>query len=211
MSPTDPTVAAPKKLMTVDEYWEFVNRPENDNKFLELRRGEVIELSRPTTTHGIVTSLVATELNLYTRVVRKGYVTSNDAGVVLSEEVGTVVGPDVAYFTNANTFDEVTPKGAETPPVLAVEVLSPNDKPSKVNEKIEDYLRNGVQVVWLVDYEERKITVYRPDRTHRVLKEADELVGGEDLPGFACRVGDFFRLPGDKSALTPPVSQPPAA
>ena len=44
MTPPQPAVAAPKKLMTVDEYWEFVNRPENDNKFLELRRGEVIEL-----------------------------------------------------------------------------------------------------------------------------------------------------------------------
>ena len=33
---SDPALAAPKKLMTVDEYWDFVNLPENDNKFLEL-------------------------------------------------------------------------------------------------------------------------------------------------------------------------------
>ena len=67
MTPTDPAVAAAKKLMTVDEYWDFVNRPENAERFFELRRGEVAELSRPNTLHGIVTSNVTTELNLYAR------------------------------------------------------------------------------------------------------------------------------------------------
>jgi Uma2 family endonuclease len=208
MTPPNPAVTAPKKLMTVDEYWDFVNLPANADRFFELRRGEVIELSRPNTLHGIVTSNVATELNLYARQVRKGFVTSNDAGVVLVERPGTVVGPDVAYFTDVTTFAEVTPKWAETPPVLAVEVLSPNDRPSKVNEKIEDYLKSGVKVVWLVDYEERKVTVYRPNRTLAVVKEAGELGGAEELPGLTIPVADFFRLPGDRPAQQP---QPPAA
>lgn len=208
MTPTDPAVAAPKKRITVDEYWDFVNRPENADRFFELRRGEVIELSRPTKPHGRVCVRISVMLELYAERVRKGYVVSNDSGVVLSEDPGTVVGPDVAYFTDANTFEEITPKWAETPPVLAVEVLSPNDKPIKVQEKIEDYLRGGVRVVWLVDYEERKVAVHRPDRTLTVVREADELTGGEDLPGFSCRVGEFFRLPGDRPTEPP---QPPAA
>ncbi|MBY0513480.1 MAG: Uma2 family endonuclease [Gemmataceae bacterium] len=205
MTPTHAAAAKPRQVMTLDEYWEFVNRPENADRFFELRRGEVVEMSRPKTPHGIVASLIATELNLYARQVRKGYVTSNDAGVVLSERPGTVVGPDVAYFSDASTFDEIAPKWAETPPVLAVEVLSPNDKMSEMNEKIEDYLRAGVRLVWLVDYERRKVTVYRPDRTLAVLNDTDELTGGDELPGFSVRVADFFRLPGD------PFVPPPAA
>jgi hypothetical protein len=46
-------VKAPRK-MTVDDFFEFVHRPENDGRCFELVRGEVIELSRPTRPHGIV-------------------------------------------------------------------------------------------------------------------------------------------------------------
>ena len=115
---------------------------------------------------------------------------------------GTVVGPDVAYCLDAATYDEVEPKRAETP-VLAVEVLSPSDKMSQVNEKVADYLRAGVKVVWLADPELKTVTVYRPDRNHVVLKAVDELTGGEALPGFTCKVGDFFQLPGDRPAQPP--------
>src|SRR5262245_1735257 len=105
--------------MTVDEYWDFVSRPENADRMFELRRGEVVELSRPKTPHGIVCVRIGTRLQNYADQVGRGYVTSNDAGVVLAESPGTVVGPDVAYFTDANTFDEIAPKWAETPPILA--------------------------------------------------------------------------------------------
>lgn len=208
MSPTDPAVAAPKKLMTVDEYWDFVNLPRNADRFFELRRGEVIELSRPKKPHGIVASNIATELTLYARQVCKGYVLTNDTGVVLEDAPGTVVGPDVAYCIDANTYNEVEPKWVETPPVLTVEVLSPNDKMSNVNEKIADYLRAGVKVVWLADPELKTVTVYRTARNHVVLKSADALIGGDDLPGFTCRVADLFLLPGE-SPESPPES--PAA
>jgi Uma2 family endonuclease len=193
--------------MTVDEFWEFVNRPENADRLFELRRGEVVELSRPTTLHGRVSFRVGYVLERYAEQSGVGYVVSNDAGVVLAETPGTVVGPDVAYFTDATSFDDIAPKWSEMPPLLAVEVLSPNDKPSKVNQKVQDYLQSGVKVVWVVDYEERNVTVFRPDRTHVVLKDDTELVGDPDLPGFSCSVSEFFRLPGQK----PPAPPPPAA
>ena len=206
---TLPSVGVAKKLMTVDEYWDFVNRPENVDRLFELRHGEVIEMPRPKKPHGVVCSRIATQLQNYADRVGLGYVLSNDTGVVLEETPGTVVGPDVAYCVDANTYNDVEPKWAETPPVLAVEVLSPNDKMSDVNEKIADYLRAGVKVVWLADPEMKTVTVYHPNRHHNVLKVADDLVGGGELPGFSCKVGDFFRLPGDSSTNQPQTELPP--
>lgn len=199
--------ATGKKLMTADEFWEFCHRPENENRSLELIRGEVIELPRPTRKHGIVACRIAMLLQECVSRVGRGYIATNDSGVILEEDPDTVVGPDVAYYTDATTFDEVHPKWGEEPPLIAVEVLSPGDRPSRVNVKVADYLRNGVKRVWLVDYEDRKVTVYRPDRPLDVLGETAELTGDEVLPGFACRVGDLFRLPGER----PPEPQPPAA
>jgi len=157
--------------MTVDEYWEFVNRPENADRLFELRQGRVIEMPRPKKPHGIICAQITSLLSRYAEGRGIGYVECNDTGVILQEVPETVVGPDVAYFTDITTFDEVAPKWSETPPILAVEVLSPTDRPSKVSEKVQDYLSGGVRVVWVVDYEERSVTVYRHDRTHAVLKE----------------------------------------
>jgi Uma2 family endonuclease len=206
MSPTQPA-AVPKTRMTVDEYWEFVNRPENSDRFFELRRGEVIEMPRPRKPHGIVCSRIAALLDRYAEARGAGYVECNDTGVILQEAPGTVVGPDVAFFTDVATFDDVAPKWSDTPPVLAVEVLSPTDKPIRVNEKVQDYLTGGVRVVWVVDYEERKVAVYRHDRTHVVLTEDAVISGDPDLPEFACPVAALFRLPGQK----PPEGPPPPA
>jgi Uma2 family endonuclease len=91
------------------------------------------------------------------------------------------------------------------PPLLVAEVRSPNDRPNSLIAKIRDYLRNGVKLVWLVDYEERTVAVFRPNLTPDVFTETQELTGGDELPDFTCKVADFFRLPGDRPA---PQSQP---
>ncbi|OWK46991.1 hypothetical protein FRUB_00690 [Fimbriiglobus ruber] len=196
--------------MTAKEFWDFCHLPENETRSFELVRGEVVELSRPTKKHGRVYVNIAFALESYARRVNIGYVVSNDSGVILEEDPDTVVGPDVAFYTDANKFDDMHPKWGEEPPILAVEVLSPNDKVSKTNSKMADYLKNRVKLVWLVDYEERKVTVFRPDWRLDVLGENQELTGNSVLPGFSCHVGDFFRMPGETTpSPAPPV--PPSA
>ena len=50
-----------------------------------------------------------------------------------------------------------------TPPLLCVEILSPEDTFSRLNQRVQDYLDFGVPVVWIVDPAERRIWVYRPN------------------------------------------------
>lgn len=47
------------------------------------------------------------------------------------------------------------------PPLLCIEILSPEDRLSRVNARIKEYLDFGVPAVWLVDPEEKKIWIYR--------------------------------------------------
>jgi Uma2 family endonuclease len=202
---SDPAVTTPAKLMTADEFWEFVNRPENENRRFELIRGEVKEMSRPRHPHGRIAFRVGHAIELYAERVGKGYVVT-ESGLVLEHQPDSVVGPDVAYYTDTGTFGEIDPKWAETPPLLAVEVRSPNDRPNTLIAKIRDYLRNGVKVVWLVDYEDRTVSVFRTSGPPDVFTEAQELPGGDELPGFACRVAEFFRMPGELPAQAPPAA-----
>jgi Uma2 family endonuclease len=202
--------AAPKKRMTADEFYDWVHLPENANKWFELVRGEVIELPPPLKRHGAVCMNVGWVLGSYVRQRGKGYLTGNDSGVILERDPDTVRGPDVALYEDARAFAELHPKYGEVPPVLAVEVLSPNDRADRVTRKIMDYLRNGVGLVWLIDPEARTVTVYLPDRAPCLVEEGQELDGGEALPGFRCRVAEFFLLPGEQAGPQPgPKPAPP--
>ncbi|HEY7159001.1 MAG TPA: Uma2 family endonuclease [Gemmataceae bacterium] len=193
-----------KKLMTAEEFCDWVHQPEQADKWFELVRGEVIELPSPTKPHGTVCIRVGSALMAYADQRGFGYVTCNDSGVILERDPDTVRGPDVALYEDANTFAELHPKYGEVPPRLAVEVLSPNDRANKVLRKINDYLRCGVGLVWVIDPEIRTVTVHQPGKPQIELT-ADQEVSGEDvLPGFRCRVADFFALPGDRAKQAAP-------
>jgi Uma2 family endonuclease len=65
--------------------------------------------------------------------------------------------PDVVV-----TFGRSQERILTTVPILCIEILSPEDTVSRVNERIQDYLQFGVPVIWVVDPKERRIWIYRP-------------------------------------------------
>lgn len=200
------TTPVTTKPMSAEEFSDWVQRPENSDKWFELVRGEVIELPAPTRPHGVVAVRVASILSRYVEDRGEWYVASNDSGVILERDPDTVRGPDVALYNDAATFEELHPKYGEVPPLLAVEILSPGDRPGKVMRKIKDYLRAGVGLVWLIDPETRNVTVYQPGREPSLVEQDQELAGEDVLPGFSCLAGDFFRLRKQPGADSPPAS-----
>jgi len=190
-------------LMTVDEFWDFCQLPENQGQSYELVRGKVVPVCRPTHPHGYACANIARIIGNYSFELRDGYTTSNDAGVVLFEDPTTVVGPDVAFYRGVKSVADMPKRWGDKVPVLAVEVLSPNDRWSRVQTKIEDYLESGVPIVWLVDPEEKSVSIYRPGKRIEVIPATGDLSGGTELPDFIVRVADLFRLPGEPRP-TPP-------
>jgi Uma2 family endonuclease len=184
-----------KSSMTVDDFYDYVNRPENQTRSFELVRGEVIEVSRPTRPHCIVCGNAARMLGNFTFRKKKGYIAPNDTGVVLDRDPDTVRGPDIAYFEDVERWEDVPQKWGDTVPRLIVEVLSPNDTAQYIIDKIADYFRSGVEVVWVIDPDSKRVNVYSKTKGVKTLTEKDTLTGGDVLPGFRCKVADFFVLP----------------
>lgn len=184
------------KPITAAEFYDFVHRPENRDRVFELERGEVVEMSRPGKLHGFVCANVVIILGLFARQRKKGYVCSNDTGVVVEQDPDTVRGPDVMFYEDAKSVNDIEVKFGSTPPTLAVEVLSPNDRIGKVNRRIKEQLDFGTRLVWLVDPESRNVTAYRPGKPYYVVEEGDEITGDDVLPDFRCKVAEFFAMPG---------------
>jgi Uma2 family endonuclease len=77
-------------------------------------------------------------------------------------------------------------------PNLAVEVISPTDLAEDVQEKVAEYLRAGVTLVWVVYPRTSQVHVYESPSSIRVLSRTDELDGGEVLPGFRLPLTELF-------------------
>lgn len=181
-------------LMTAEEFYEYAERPENEDRILELDEGRLIEMTRPKRAHGIVCGHVTAVLHEYARRTGRGQVCSNDTGVILGRDPDTVRGPDVAYFAERLSLDEAAAEDGftEESPLLAVEVLSPSDRPSRVARKVGQYLRAGVRLVWVVDPEVREVAVHRPSVEMELLETDAVLSGGDELPDFSCKVAALF-------------------
>lgn len=128
------------RRLTAEEFFEFCSLPENEDRHFELEDGEIVEMPRPVVPHGVVCGNLAYLLGAYVRQRRKGYVCSNDPGVVWKRNPDTVRGPDVLLFDDDVPFDGLPRKWSERPPLLAVEVRSPNDSMSKMQKRIGQFL-----------------------------------------------------------------------
>ena len=81
----------------------------------------------------------------------------------------------------------------EAVPEVAIEVLSPDTCSLEIaRRKVEQYLKSGWSLVWVFDPELRTVTVYRPKQQPDTLEESETISGEKVLPGFSCRVAEFF-------------------
>jgi Uma2 family endonuclease len=101
--------------------------------------------------------------------------------------------PDASVIRLGRLQNDETPDGyVALAPDLAVEVVSPNVEAYEVDDKIEEYLQAGVQLIWIIYSRSKTVMVFRHDGTVGRFKQADDLLGESVLPGFSCRVGDLF-------------------
>ena len=125
----------------------------------------------------------------------RGVVLSGEAGVYLSRDPDTTFGIDVAYIsaeTAATQTDDSPMALVEGVPILAVEILSPNDTVEEINDKIDAYIAAGVKQVWIVDPHFRTVYVHRPGQKTEFYTDDEDLTAEPDLPGFRVRVASLF-------------------
>jgi Uma2 family endonuclease len=123
----------------------------------------------------------------------RGEVYVGEAGFILRRNPDVTVGIDVAYV-NAEVVARQTDDTTliEGVPLLAVEVLSPNDTVEEINEKVQEFLTAGVALVWIVDPYMRTVTVYRPDTAPQLFNVTQELTAEPHLPGLRIAVAKLF-------------------
>jgi Uma2 family endonuclease len=158
----------------------------------ELVRGELIMVSPAGSKHGWIIGNLTILLGHFIKLNKLGGIMGAETGFIISRNPDSVRAPDVA-FVSADRLPEMIPEGFfNGPPDLAVEVLSPSDRASEVQEKIRDWLEAGCRAVWIVDPKTKSVTIYKGAQDIVVLASGDTLTDPQNLPGFTALVSEIF-------------------
>src|SRR3954466_177571 len=150
------TATAP---ITAEQLW----RMHNDDQRYELVRGELHMMAPAGFDHGAVIINLSTLLATHVKRRRLGVVVGAETGFILSRDPDTVRAADIAFVRAARIPKSGRPKAFWVGgPDLAVDVLSPDDRPREVKRKVQDYLAAGAALVWVVNPKNRTVTVHRP-------------------------------------------------
>ena len=114
--------------------------------------------------------------------------------MITERDPDSVRGSDVAFCSYKRLPKRSRPKRdyLDVAPELAFEVRSPDDRWSKLQAKVAEYLDAGVLVVCIVEPKDEFVLVYTPDDAPRKLTGDELLKLPTVLPGFSVRVREFF-------------------
>jgi Uma2 family endonuclease len=174
-------------LMTGEE---LLHRP--DLNPCELVDGRVVPTMPTGDEHGDVEAELLMRLRAYGKETGRGRAVGGEVGIYIRRNPDTVRAADVVFISKERDLRPRAKGYFEIAPELVVEVLSPEDRMSRVREKLRDYFSAGVQVVWVVDPTLRRVLVHRSLADLTVLDDRQMLTDEELLPGFSVAVAELF-------------------
>jgi Uma2 family endonuclease len=180
---------ATRLLITADE---LLHMP-RDGVRREIVRGELREMTPPGHVHGRVGMRLAWRLAAYVEARELGVSYLAETGFHLARDPDTVLAADCS-FVRADRAEMVRDSLGYFPgaPDLAVEVVSPSERPAAVEAKALAWLDGGARMVIVVHPTRRTVAVHRPGTAPELLGEDDTLDGGDVVPGWSVSVRDLF-------------------
>lgn len=161
----------------------------------ELVRGELRQMSPSGHVHGKVAARALGRLMPFVQEHGLGETYAAETGFLLRRNPDTVRAPDVAFVTAEKLASlSLSPDGFfPGPPDLAVEVVSPSESYSEVEEKVAEWLEAGCRAIVVLDPRRRVATVYRPGVKMTTLASTDHLSLPDLLPGWSLSLDEIFR------------------
>jgi Uma2 family endonuclease len=160
----------------------------------ELVEGELRVMSPAGWRHGKIALRLGARLSAYVDKHGLGIVFGAETGFRLATNPDTVKAPDVSFIAKKHLPAQEPAEGFwPGPPDLAVEVTSPGDRKSEIEEKVSAWLSAGCAAVWIVDPKAKTVAIHRPNSVIQVLAASDVLQGDPIVPGFSCSLLELFK------------------
>ncbi|MGL5083181.1 MAG: Uma2 family endonuclease [Microcoleaceae cyanobacterium] len=174
--------------MTDEQFFEFcqLNR---DYRIERTATGEMIIMSPTGSETGNRNAKLTQQLGNWTDKDATGIDFDSSSGFRLPN--GADRSPDAAWMT-LEKWNKVPRnqqmKFAPVCPDFVVEVLSPSDTLKPIQDKLQEYIKNGASLGWLIDRKNRNVYIYQPQAEVKCLENPATVSGEPVLPGFVLQM-----------------------
>lgn len=180
------------KSWTDDEYFEFC-REHEDLRFETNKDGDLI-IMPPT---GGETSDRNSELNMQLRLWAK----ENGRGKAFESNIefilpsGAKKSPDASWVLKEKYYALTLEQREKFPPLcpdFVVELRSKSDRLKPIQDKMAEYVENGVRLGWLIDPYKKQVHVYRRNGEIEILENPKTVSGEDVLENFELDLTEIF-------------------
>jgi Uma2 family endonuclease len=176
----------PTRAWTEDELMALPQ----DGRKRELVGGEILVMNPAGRRHGMVSLRLGAALLAHVDAHGLGWAFDSSTGFWMPS--GNLRVPDLSFIARSKHPEAPGDGFGRVPPDLAVEVLSPSDRPQDVDAKVREYLGAGVAMVWVIDPQARRAEVHRPGAEVEIVDDRGRLSGADVIPGFSCPLAEVL-------------------
>ncbi|HAG81556.1 MAG TPA: hypothetical protein DCL61_10390 [Cyanobacteria bacterium UBA12227] len=176
-----------------------------DEQFFALcQRNRDYRFERTTSGELVIMSPTGSETGNYNGKLTQrlfNWTDTNDLGIAFDSSTGFKLpnggdrSPDVSWVKRERweaLTSEQQKKFAPICPDFVVELRSETDSLSELQLKMREYIDNGARLGWLIDRQNKRVEIYRPQQEVEILQSPTHLSGEDVLPGFILDLKDIL-------------------
>jgi Uma2 family endonuclease len=172
-------------VQVTDEYFEQLCCANPEIQLEQTATGEIVIVAPTGGETGNINFELAADFAIWNRQTQLGF--GFDSSTCFKLPNSAKRAPDVAWIQR-DRWNALTPEQrVKFPPIapdFVLELLSSSDNLKETQDKMREYIDNGVKLGWLIDLKTRRVEIYRLDQSVEVLQAPDTLSGEDVLPGF---------------------------
>lgn len=189
-----PLRVRPARPMTDEELMRFSAENKGRLRIEREPNGELSFITPAGYTTGQKNHELLLELGLWAREDKRGIVIESNTGITLPD--GSMRSPDAAWISHERDraiLKEERERYAHVVPEFVVELISPSDRLPEVQAKMNEWMKNGVELGWILDPFEKTVHVYRQGVAPEVLTHISQVAGEGSVAGFVLPLDRIFR------------------
>ncbi len=179
--------------ITDDQFYQLC-RENPDVKFERNAQGEIIVMTPTGGETGNYNSEINADFVIWNRQTKLGV--CFDSSTCFKLPSGANRSPDVSWIKQERWDVLTLEQKQKFPPIspdFVLELMSPTDSLKDTQDKMQEYMNNGVKLGWLINCKTRRVEIYRQGQEVEILECPIELSGEDILPGFVLNLQTLWK------------------
>jgi Uma2 family endonuclease len=159
-----------------------------ENKDLRIERNsnrEIIFMSPVSTLSAYSSGAAFNQLSNWALNDGRGIAFDSSAGFTLPDQ--SVLSPDASWVSKqqwGKLSEDEKNKFAPVCPEFIIEVKSKSDRMDDLKDKMQNWIKNGAKLGWLIDIRTKSVFVYKPDKPVKDISGQIKIIGEDPVKGF---------------------------